>query len=62
MADLLAGSNRVQRAHHDLPCSRAMSVFREAVFEQFRVRQNDPELVVQEMEESCQLAVRNSSR
>ena len=55
--DLLAGSNRVQGAHHHLACPGAVRVFRQAVFQQLRIGQDDPELVVQEMEKFCQVAV-----
>ena len=60
MPDLLAGSDRVQRAHDHLPGASAMGVFCQAVFEQLCVSQDDPELVVQEVEEFCQVTVSDS--
>ena len=60
MPDLLARSNGVQGAHHDLACPGPMGVFGKTVLQQFCVGQNDPELVVQEVEEFCQVTVSNS--
>lgn len=57
MTNLLAGSNRLQGTRHDLPGSGAMGVFREAVLEQLSIGQNDPELIVQEVKEFCQVTV-----
>ena len=60
MPDLLAGPNRVQGAYDNLPGAGAMSIFFPTMFQQFRVGQNDPELVVQEVEEFCQVTVSDS--
>ena len=60
MPDLLARSNGVQGAHHYLTGPGAMSVFGKAVLQQFCVGQNDPELVVQEVKQFCQVTVGNS--
>ena len=60
MPDLLARSNGVQGAHHNLTGPGAMGVFGKAVLQQFCVGQDDPELVVQEVEQFCQVTVGNS--
>ena len=60
MPDSLAGANRIECAHDHLTCSGTVSIFGQAVLEEFRVSQNDPELVVQEVEEFCQVGVRDS--
>ena len=57
---LLTGANRIQRAHDHLTSPRTVRVFRKAVLKQLSVGQNDPELIVQEVKEFCQVTVGNS--
>src|SRR5688572_14495974 len=60
MPDLLAGSNSVQCANDHLPRPGAVSVFGQAVLQQLRICQDDPQLVDQQVEQFCQVTVRNS--
>lgn len=51
MTNALAGADGVKSAHDHLTGTGAVRVFRKAVLQQFGVRQDDPELVIQEVEE-----------
>lgn len=57
LSDLLRRADGVEGAAHDLAGAGAMGVFGQTVLEQFGIGQNDPELVVQEMEELGQFTV-----
>lgn len=55
LLEVLDGADRLKRAGHDLGGTRAMDFIGQLAFEQFRVGQNDAELVVEAMKEAHHL-------
>ena len=54
LPNLLGRSHRIEDARHDLSCPRPVYVVSRFRLEQLRVRKDDPELVVQAVEEADQ--------
>jgi hypothetical protein len=56
-ANLASGTHRIQDGLYDLLRSRAVHVVKGPGFEQFRVRQDDPQLIVQPMEQQADVGI-----
>jgi len=57
VSNLAGGAHGVERARDHLRGARASGLVTGLCFEQFRVRQNDPELVIQLMKQIAQITV-----